>query len=166
MEVTGSNPVAPTNISAYRTATYGRLLFLAGKIPARWESLSGLRRGFACQQLFHVLLLCIQRLGKISVGVDGGHLGPAVTEQGLGDCDVLSGFVRPRAQAVAETVPGKTLTVGYQPQSHDGWLKEVGVHGLTPQRLLSLQRTTVSGVTRTIDFFDSSEKIMGKLGLG
>jgi len=37
VEVTGSNPVAPTNISAYRTATYEWLLFLAAKIPARAE---------------------------------------------------------------------------------------------------------------------------------
>ena len=36
----------------------------------------------------------------------------------------------PGAQAVAETVPAKTLTLGYQPQSHDGWLNEVSVHGL------------------------------------
>jgi hypothetical protein len=86
--------------------------------------------------------------------------GLAVTEQGLGDRDVLGGFVCPRAQATAERVPAKMLTLGYQPQSHDGWLKEVGVHGLTPQRLLSLQRTTVSGVTRTIDFFQPDYRFL------
>src|ERR1039458_809205 len=89
VEVTGSNPVAPTIIiclppSHLRVA----VVFCrqnSSPMPTRWKSLSGLRRGFGCQQLFHVLPLCIQCLGKISVGVDGGHLGLAVTEQGLGD---------------------------------------------------------------------------------
>jgi hypothetical protein len=52
----------------------------------------------------------IQRLGKISVGVDGGHLGLVVPERGLRDRYVPDGFAHPRAQAVAETVPAKTLT--------------------------------------------------------
>src|SRR5664279_3774702 len=164
VEVTGSNPVAPT-IIIYLPHSHLRAAVVfcrqnSSPTSTRWRSLSGLRRRLGCQQLLHVLPLCIQRLGKISWGVDGAHLGLAVTEQGLGDRDVLGDFVRPRAQAVAETVPAKTLTLGHQPQSHDSRLNEVGVHGLTPQRLLSLQRPTVSGVTGTIDFFQPDYRFL------
>ena len=54
------------SLTAYCTATYKRLLFLPGIIPARSRSPSGLRRGFGCQQLLHILPLCIQRFWNIS----------------------------------------------------------------------------------------------------
>jgi hypothetical protein len=50
------------------------------------------------------------------VGVDGRHLGLAVTEQGLRDRNILRDLVCPRAQTMAETVPTKTLTLPPTPK--------------------------------------------------
>jgi hypothetical protein len=41
--------------------------------------------------------------------------------------------------AVTEAVPAETLAVANQPQLNRGWFNELGVHGLTPERLLAFE---------------------------
>jgi hypothetical protein len=115
VEVVGSNPTAPTILSSCRTAVYEYLSFFVGRIPARRQpdarSLSGPRCGLCRQQLLHIFPLCCQCFVEVSVGVECGHLRLAVTEQGLRNGNVLRHLVCPRAQAMTETVPTKTLTL-------------------------------------------------------
>ncbi len=143
VEVIGSNPIAPTILNFRRCSHLGVAACPARSRSqpdaARWNHWVDSEAGFILMQLIHVHALGVQRLVEAPVCVDrrGGWLG--VTKHGLADRDVLGRFVRPRAQAVPEAVPAKTLTFGNQSQLHRRWLDEFSVHSLTPQRLFAIE---------------------------
>ena len=87
----------------------------------------------------HVHALGVQRFVKAPVRVNGSGIRFGVAKHGLADRDVLRRVVRPRAQAVPEAMPTKTLTFGDQAQLNRGWLGEFGIHGLTPGLLLAIE---------------------------